>query len=101
MASISDRGHFLPSHGNGAWYFGSEEVTLFKRLFVVTYFYIETSFFSVGWEEPADPYTSTQHKLVDEKGIAMNIFQSCLWQTNSTLIKGREECFLFASLLSS
>jgi hydroxyacylglutathione hydrolase len=25
----------------------------------------------------------------------MNIFQSCLWQTNSTLIEGKEECFLF------
>lgn len=25
----------------------------------------------------------------------MIIFQSCLWQTNSTLIEGKEECFLF------
>lgn len=25
----------------------------------------------------------------------MKIFQSCLWQTNSTLIEGKEECFLF------
>lgn len=25
----------------------------------------------------------------------MKIFQSCLWQTNSTLIEGQEECFLF------
>lgn len=25
----------------------------------------------------------------------MKIFQSCLWQTNATLIEGEEECFLF------
>ncbi|WKA50196.1 MBL fold metallo-hydrolase [Planococcus liqunii] len=25
----------------------------------------------------------------------MKIFQSCLWQTNTTLIEGKEECFLF------
>lgn len=25
----------------------------------------------------------------------MKIFQSCLWQTNSALIEGKEECFLF------
>jgi hydroxyacylglutathione hydrolase len=77
------------------WYSKAEEKNFSEFACVMPYTLLTADFFfTFDWDRMEHQY-AWNNEFTVEKGIFMKIFQSCLWQTNSTLIEGRDECFLF------